>query len=401
MLQWRGMRLLLTILLALGTPAYAQSGEDLFRKGQYAEAAAEIERLPAAGRSASTLNVLGMSHHFVGRFKEAQAAYENAIKVEPDSAAPRNNLGALFYSQQMFADADREFRRAAERNAENSTITSNLHWARYARDNARSARERAIEVLPGRPRLLEPSDNPRGDFLAIVSLMPPALVRQVESHVLRADIFMVRKSFDDAIAEYKKAVALDRYDASTINRLGIAYHNLQKHRDSEQQYREVLRLRPNHIDAMNNLAVLDYIRGDYEGALRRYRTALKLKPDSVTVMRNMGACLFALERWDEAVAIYQQALVLRPDLFDPQPSGAGAQIQMNQQQGAMINFYLAKIFALRGEADTAFSFLMKAVDYGFEDVKMLKEEQAFKSLVADERFDRLFKMIAARKSENG
>jgi Flp pilus assembly protein TadD len=395
------MRLLLTILLALGTSAYAQSGEDLFRKGQYAEAAAEIERQPAAGKSASTLNILGMSHHFVGRFKEAQTAYENAIKVEPDLAAPRNNLGALFYSQQMFADADREFRRAAERNAENSTITSNLHWARYARDNARSARERAIEVLPGRPRLLEPSDNPRGDFLAIVSLMPPALVRQVESHVLRADIFMVRKSFDDAIAEYKKAVALDRYDASTINRLGIAYHNLQKHRDSEQQYREVLRLRPNHIDAMNNLAVLDYIRGDYEGALRRYRTALRLKPDSVTVMRNMGACLFALERWDEAVAVYQQALVLRPDLFDPQPSGAGAQIQMNQQQGAMINFYLAKIFALRGEPDTAFSFLMKAVDYGFEDVKMLKEEQAFKSLVADERFDRLFKMIAARKSENG
>jgi Flp pilus assembly protein TadD len=391
------MKLFLPVLLALGTPVYAQTGAELFQKGQYAEAAAELERQPANTRSASSANFLGMSYHFLGRFKEAHAAYEHAIKVEPDLAAPRNNLGALFYSQQMFSEADREFRRAADRNADNATVTANLHWARYARDNARNARERALEVIPGRPRLLEPADNPRGDFLAVVALMPPAVLRQVESVVLRADIFMVRKSFDDAVIEYKKAIALDRYDASVINRLGIAYHNLHKYRDSEQQYREVLRLRPNHIDAMNNLAVIDYIRGDYESALRRYRTALKLKPDSVTVMRNMGACLFALERWDEAVAIYQHALALRPDLFDPQPSGAGAQIQMNQQQGAMINFYLGKVFALRGDNDSAFSFLMKAVDYGFDNIKMLKEEEAFKGLVADERFDRLLKTMAERK----
>ena len=391
------MKLLLPVLLALGVPVYAQTGEELFQKGQYAEAAAEFERQPANLRSAASSNVVGMSYHLLGRFKEAQAAYEQAIKTEPDLAAPRNNLGALFYSQQLFSDADREFRRAAERNAENSTITSNLHWARYARDNVRSARERAIEVIPGRPRLLEPTDNPRGDFLAVISLMPQAVLRQVESLVLRADIFMVRKGFDDAVIEYKKAIALDRYDASVINRLGIAYHNLQKYRDSEQQYREVLRLRPNHIDAMNNLAVIDYIRADYESALRRYRTALKLKPDSATIMRNMGACLFALERWDEAVAIYQQALVLRPDLFDPQPSGAGTQIQMHQQQSARINFYLGKVFALRGDTDSAFSFLMKAVDAGFDNVKMLKEEEAFKGLAADERFERLLKTMAERK----
>jgi tetratricopeptide (TPR) repeat protein len=230
--------------------------------------------------------------------------------------------------------------------------------------------------------------------------MPAAAMRQAESHVIRADIFMARKSFDDAVIEYKKAVVIDRYDPSIINRLGIAYHNLQKLRDAEQQYREVLRLRPNHIDAMNNLAVLDYIRGDFEGALRRYKTALKLKPDSVTILRNMGASLFALERWEEAVAVYQHALALRPDLFDPQPSGAGAQIQMHPQQGAMINFYLGKIFALRGEKDTAFSYLMKAVDHGFTDAKMLREEEAFKTLVADERFERLLKTIAERKSGN-
>ena len=80
----------------------------------------------------------------------------------------------------------------------------------------------------------------------------------------------------------------------------------------------------------------------------------------------MGACLFALERWEEGIAAYQQALALKPDLFDPQPGGAGPSIQMNQQQTGLMNFYLAKIFALRGDTDTAISFLFKAVESGFE-----------------------------------
>ena len=65
-----------------------------------------------------------------------------------------------------------------------------------------------------------------------------------------------------------------------------------------------------------------------------------------------------------------------------------------------MNFYLAKIFALRGENDSAISYLLKAVDYGFGDAKMLQDEEAFKGLVADERFDRVLKTIAERKPGN-
>jgi len=394
------MKPLLPLLLVFGAQAYAQTGEDLFQKGQYAQAAAEFERQPASTRSPSTLNYLGMSYHLLGRFKEAQSAYELAIKAESNLAAPRNNLGALYYSQRMFGDADREFRRAADRDAESSILSNNLHWGRYARDNARDARQRANEVAATRGLLLEPLDASFRGFLAVSPLLPAAALEEAALHATRADVFTARKLFDDAVIEYKRALAIDRYDASVANRLGIAYHNLRKYRDSEQQYREAIRLRPNHLDAMNNLAVLDYIRGDYEVALSRYKSALKFNPDSVTILRNMGACLFALERWDEGVAVYQQALTLRPDLFEPQAGGAGTSIQMNQQQTAFMNFYLAKIFALRGDKDAALSYLQKAVDYGFDNATMLKDEDAFKGLVADERFERVLQMIAQRKPGN-
>jgi hypothetical protein len=55
---------------------------------------------------------------------------------------------------------------------------------------------------------------------------------------------------------------------------------------------------------------------------------------------------------------------------------------------------------LRGDKDAALSYLQKAVDYGFDDAKMLQAEDAFKGLVADERYERVLQSIAARKSGN-
>jgi len=388
------MKRILLVFLLFGATAFAQSGNEFFLKGQYAQAASAFERLPDSEKNAAILNRLGISYHMVGRARDAELAYGRAIKADSDLAAPRNNLGALLYSQRKFSDADSEFRRAADRNSDNTILSENLHLARYARDNPRDARESASRIAPARPLLLETLEDGNGDFLAVVSLVPPAVQLEAAQHATRADVFVARKLYDDAVIEYKKSVAIDRYNAAIVNRLGVAYHNLRKLRDAEQQYREALRLRPNQLDAMNNLAVVDYLREDYSGSLARYKKALKLKPDSATILRNMGACLFSLQRWDEGMQAYQQALQINPSLFDPQPGGVGASIQMSQQNTARLDFYLAKIFALRGETDVAISYLFKAVESGFDDAKMIQEEQAFKSLANDERFGRVLATIA-------
>jgi tetratricopeptide (TPR) repeat protein len=394
------MKPMLLVFFAFAGAAYAQTGEELFQKGQYAEAAAAFENLPEVEKSAPILNRIGISQHLMGRFAEAQIAYERAIKLDVAFAAARNNLGALYYSQRKFGDADREFRRAADRDGDNAVLSENLHRSRYARDNQRDARQQADSVAATRKLLIEPIAERQGDFLAIAALMPPTLMQETAAHNTRADVFVARKMYEDAVIEYKRSFAIDRYDATVANRMGIAYHNLRKYRDSEQQYREALRLRPNHIDALNNLAVIDYIRGNYESALGRYKGALKLKPTSVTILRNMGACLFALERWDEAIAVYQQALAIKPDLFEPQAGGVGASIQMDNRKSSLMNFYLAKIFALRGETDLAMSYLFKAVESGFDDVRMLREEEAFKNLATDERFERILQSIEQKESGN-
>jgi tetratricopeptide (TPR) repeat protein len=388
------------LIALLATVAVAQTPDELFLQGQYAQAAAAYGRIPTLERTPAGLNRLGISHHLLGRFKEAEAAYQLSIRADGDLAVARNNLGALYYSQRLFNDADREFRRAAERDAISHTLTDNLHAARYARDNSRDARLVADQNLATMRLLLEPFGQDKqdeSDMLKVVSLFPVASQEEAARRVLRADVFVARKLYEDAVIEYKRALAIDRYDAVVVNKLGVAYHSLRKLRDAEQQYREALRLRPNHLDALNNLAVIDYVRENYEGALERYKKALTLQPRSATLLRNMGACLFSLQRWEEGMQAYQLALAIDPTLFDPQPTGAGTAIQMNQQNSGMLNYYLAKVFALRGDKDRSLSYLLRAVEFGFDDAKMIQEEPVFRPYLPDERFVRVMETIAATK----
>src|SRR6185295_19464388 len=99
------MKRIVLVFLLWGIPAFAQSGDELFLKGQYAQAAAAFERLPEPEKTAVVLNRLGISYHFLGRAKDAELAYGKAIKADSDQAAARNNLGALLYSQRKFSDA--------------------------------------------------------------------------------------------------------------------------------------------------------------------------------------------------------------------------------------------------------------------------------------------------------
>src|SRR5688572_24150807 len=193
------------VFLLFGASSFAQSGDELFLQGQYAQAAAAFERLADAEKTAPTLNRLGISYHLAGRAKDAELAYLKAIKSDSDLAAPRNNLGALLYFQRKFSDADSEFRRAADRNSDNTILSENLHLSRYARDNPRDARESADRIAAIQPLLLETFQNGSGDFLAVASLIPAAVQQDALKHAIRADVFVARKLFDDAVIEYKRS----------------------------------------------------------------------------------------------------------------------------------------------------------------------------------------------------
>jgi hypothetical protein len=69
---------------------------------------------------------------------------------------------------------------------------------------------------------------------------------------------------------------------------------------------------------------------------------------------------------------------------------------MTEPNDPLMHFHLAKVFAVRGDKDQAMTFLYKAVDAGYDDLKTLKAEPAFALLAADERFTRLLDTLSRR-----
>src|SRR5262245_40515858 len=115
---------LVVLFLFLAATAFGQAavGNEKFDQKQYSDAANAYEKIPAAQRDAATYNRLGISYHFSNQLKAAENAYKAALRLQPENADVLNNVAALYYSQRKFSDAERQVRRAMEKNPENGTM---------------------------------------------------------------------------------------------------------------------------------------------------------------------------------------------------------------------------------------------------------------------------------------
>ena len=365
----------------------ADTGNEKFQAKQYAEAVTAYEAVPQAQRNPGLLNRLGLSYHMMNRLKEAESVYRQAIKLDSKFSDPNNNLGVLLIAQLKFGNAEGQIRRALQINPESSIARLNLRVARYARENSRAARTIALELAKDNPTLISRIE---GDTVQATMLMAQKDLDAASQAERRGDTFFARKMYEDAVVEYRNAIAIDRYNASTLNRLGLVYHQSQNLAEAERYYREAVKQNPYYLEAMNNIATIDYVRKRYDRALDQYNRALKLRPESPTILINVGACLFAMERVDEGVKAYQHALSIDPKIFEKNnSSGFGTLIQTSQRTDSLVSFKLARVFAMNGDKDRAISYLYKAVEEGFKDLEMIKNEPLFMVLADDVRYQQL------------
>jgi Flp pilus assembly protein TadD len=105
----------LAAMLAVAAPAYAgdlEQAADLYRKGDYAGAAAAYERAVAGRRDAGTLALAGNAHFRAGAIERAVARYQDALALEPDTRGVLRNLGRALYVLGRCGESARALARA-------------------------------------------------------------------------------------------------------------------------------------------------------------------------------------------------------------------------------------------------------------------------------------------------
>jgi serine/threonine-protein kinase len=119
---------------------------------------------------------------------------------------------------------------------------------------------------------------------------------------------------DAAIAAYRRAIALDLKYATVHNNLGIALADKGDLDAAIAAFRRAIALDRKDAPAHYNLGIALQRKGDVDGAIRAYRTAIALDPKDARAHYNLGNALADKGDLGGAIAAYRQAIPLDPNL---------------------------------------------------------------------------------------
>jgi len=195
----------------------------------------------------------------------------------------------------------------------------------------------------------------------------------------RADIFVARKSYDDAVDYYQRAMKEQGSKKPALwNKLGIAYQQLQNVNAARRAYKEAIRLKKDFAEPWNNLGTTYYLEKRTKKSLKYYREAVKLNPNNASFHVNLGTSYYNLKKIPQAVEEYRIALGLNPNVLT-QHSSMGTTVSARAAD-AKFYFYMAKIFASLGRSDEALRYLRHAFEDGFNDMKLVDEDPDLKKI---------------------
>jgi len=118
--------------------------------------------------------------------------------------------------------------------------------------------------------------------------------------------------FEEALAHYRRAVALDPHYVEALYNGGNLLLKLKRFEEALASYERVLALEPGFAEAIHNRGNALYELGRFEEALAYYDRALAIRPRFAAALSNRGGVLSALKRHEEALETCDQALGIDP-----------------------------------------------------------------------------------------
>ena len=142
----------------------------------------------------------------------------------------------------------------------------------------------------------------------------------------------------EAIEASRKAVNI-RPSAESYFNIGLANYYLKQYRESEQAYRQAIRIDPyNAADAYYALGLTYRDSGQFDEEIQAYKHALRLKPDYASAYDRMGQRYFQLKKYNEAIEAFKQLSTLRPGDANSQNNLGEAYEAMNKHEESVEAF---------------------------------------------------------------
>ena len=121
---------------------------------------------------------------------------------------------------------------------------------------------------------------------------------------------------DQALEEYKKALAINPSFADALANLGAAYMRSGDSAKAIETFQKALAGNPNMVEARNNLGLAYFHQGMDDEAVAEYQKALQIDPLFAAAHYNLGLAYYALKMHDKALEEYKKVVALNPSFAE-------------------------------------------------------------------------------------
>lgn len=210
-------------------------GREHYEKRDYEEAEPYLKQVTDEGvRFADVFNMLGVVYHDAGRFDEAQAAFEEALQINPDYTEAALNLAVTYNDLGRYDDAKSVYEAAHQRGDEEGELD---------------------------PFVKGKIANLHGELAQAY-----------------ADASLVH----EAIHELRKAILLCPEFPDLRLKLAKLHRSKGDLNAAHFELEEAVKTKPEYVPALVALGVVKLALGKFEGATVQWRAALKHDPENKT-----------------------------------------------------------------------------------------------------------------------
>ena len=201
--------------------------------------------------------------------------------------------------------------------------------------------------------------------------------------------------FAGAAEHFKRALALDRADSDVLRNSAVLLGSLGRLDEALALDEAIVRRDPVNVAALYNLGIDRRAAGHFDAAIASLRTVLSLSPGRGGAHAQLGnALLLKGDAQDALVEIEQETSeVWKMMGLSMAYHALGRKADSDAALAALIAKYekdgpynIAYVYAFRGQPDTAFTWLDKAIEYGDTGLGEIVTENLFDKIHADPRW---------------
>jgi tetratricopeptide (TPR) repeat protein len=237
-----------------------------------------------------TLLDRGQAHFRRREYDEARVSYNEALRLNPQSALAHAGLGEVCLARHEYDQGVQECTAAID--LDRKLAVAYVH--RAAAHAARGDQDRAL-----------------ADYGEALRLNPDK-----RTYTARGNAYLDRDTPDLALDDFDRAITLDETYQPAYRGRAEAYYRKRLYDRALADDTAAIRLNEGDAAAYNHRGQVYFDKGAYDKAIENYDRAVKLEPNFARAFCNRGNAYLARRDADRALASYNKALDLQPDMAD-------------------------------------------------------------------------------------